>query len=156
MTIWDDIAAERRRLADDLETLTDDQWSAPSQCEAWTVGELATHLIVPFSVSKPRMMVTLLRHRGSIDRAALDLTARVGARISRTEVIAALRANADNRWTPPFFGPGIPLSEIVVHGQDIRRPLGLEPGTPEATVARMLDTVDDENVRRDYARRLGV
>ena len=37
MTIWDDIADERRGLADELDGLTDAQWAADTLCEGWTV-----------------------------------------------------------------------------------------------------------------------
>ena len=61
------------------------------------------------------------------------------------------RARATSRFTPPGHGPTAPLTDLQIHGQDIRRPLGLTrdldpdrvsvrvnaPGTPwwEADVA---------------------
>ncbi len=155
-TPWDLIATERRRLADELETLTDADWRTPSQCAAWTVEELAAHLILPFEVSTPRFMLTMARFRGDLSRVAVHLTARVHAANERHEVIAKLRANADNRWTPPRLGPEIPLGEIVVHGQDIRRPLGRDLTIPTSTVEAALDGVTDAEVRADYARRIGL
>lgn len=153
--IWAAIATERRRLADELDTLTDAQWATRSQCQAWTVEELAVHLITPFEVSTARIVFTLLKHRGNIDRMAIDLTSRVAARTERSVISATLRANAENRWTPPRLGPEIPLSEIVVHGQDIRRPLGLDGTVPPATVGLALAGIDDPEIRADYADRIG-
>ena len=37
----------------------------------------------------------------------------------------ALRANAAARFTPPGMGPEAPLTDLVVHGLDVRIPLGL-------------------------------
>jgi hypothetical protein len=47
-------------------------------------------------------------------------------------------------------------AETVVHGQDIRRPLGLANPVPTATIDLALNGIDDEVVRADYARRIGV
>ncbi|MEL7157586.1 MAG: maleylpyruvate isomerase N-terminal domain-containing protein, partial [Actinomycetota bacterium] len=68
MSIWDAIATERLRLADELEGLTDEQWHQPSQCAEWTIGEMASHLIVPFEVSTPRFVLAMARNRGNFDR----------------------------------------------------------------------------------------
>jgi uncharacterized protein (TIGR03083 family) len=36
---------QRQRLAATLESLSDDEWAAPSRCEDWTVQDVATHLV---------------------------------------------------------------------------------------------------------------
>lgn len=38
------ITAERRRVADLLAGLDDEQWAAPSLCDGWTVREVGAHL----------------------------------------------------------------------------------------------------------------
>ena len=78
MTIWNTIATERRRLADELENLTDEQWNTPSQCAAWTVEDVAVHTLLPFEVSTLRFGLNMLKNRGNLDKTALDLTARLG------------------------------------------------------------------------------
>lgn len=155
-SIWDTIATERRRLADELEHLTADQWSAQSPCEAWTVREVAAHLVMPFEIATPRFVFTFLKNRRDLDRTAIELTARVDRAKSIDDIVATLRANAENRWTPPGFGAEVPLGEIVVHGQDIRRALGLDHGLAEETIAMTLDGTEDPERRADYARRIGV
>ena len=42
--LWAAIDDQRRRTADLLATLTDDQWDHPSLCEGWTVRHVAAHL----------------------------------------------------------------------------------------------------------------
>lgn len=118
------IAEERRALADLLDTLTPEQWATPSLCAGWTVREVAAHLVVPFEVSVPSLMLRLVRSLGSYDRAMDGATRELAARPT-SELAAQLRANADHRFTPPMSGPEAPLTDVVVHGQDIRRPLGL-------------------------------
>lgn len=156
MTIWETIATERLRMADDLEKLTDEQWTAQTQCDAWTVEEAATHLILPFEVSTLRFGLTMLKNRGDLAKTSVQLTAKLHAKTSRSDAIRKLREHADNRWTPPKLGPEIPLSEIVVHGQDIRRAVGMAHGIPAETIDLTLTGIDDAEIRGDYARRIGV
>ena len=42
--IWRHIDQQRADLADFLETLTADQWAAPSLCTGWTVRDVAVHV----------------------------------------------------------------------------------------------------------------
>ncbi len=41
---WPVIHAERAALADDLDALTDAQWSTPSLCAGWTVLDVLGHM----------------------------------------------------------------------------------------------------------------
>lgn len=154
--LWKLVATERHRLADDLDRLTDEQWRMQSPCDAWTVEELGSHLVTPFETSTPRFVLAMLRARGNFDRAIIALTARVHATYRRADAIAKLREHADNRWTPPKAGPGLMLAEVVVHGQDIRRVVGMEHDIPADTIRIALEAMDDPEVRADYARRVGV
>ncbi len=156
MTIWDTIATERRRLADDLDQLSDEQWAVQSQCSAWDVEQAAAHVIMPFEVSTPRFGLTLLKNRKNFEKTVLELTDRVATRHTRSEIITKLRANAENQWTPPGTGPEVPLGEIVVHGQDIRRALGIDHDIPAETIDLTLEGITDDAVRADYAERIGV
>ncbi|WP_168990212.1 maleylpyruvate isomerase N-terminal domain-containing protein [Yimella sp. RIT 621] len=42
--IWNLVHAERHALVDDLSSLTDAQWQAPSLADGWTVHDVAAHL----------------------------------------------------------------------------------------------------------------
>ncbi|MEM7338614.1 MAG: maleylpyruvate isomerase family mycothiol-dependent enzyme [Actinomycetota bacterium] len=152
--MWAAIEVERLRLADDLAGLSEHQWTTQSQCDRWTVEEVAAHLVVPFEVSNLRLGLTMAKNRFSLTRTVNELTARLHASTSRAERIELLRANAADRWTPPGLGPEIPLSEVIVHGQDIRRPLGLDHSIPAATIDLALNGISDLDTRADYARRI--
>src|SRR5204863_9017606 len=41
---WPTIHAERKALAADLQSLSDDQWSTPSLCGDWTVRQVLGHM----------------------------------------------------------------------------------------------------------------
>lgn len=154
--MWDLIATERRRLADELEQLTDEQWNAPSGCDAWTVRQVAAHLIMPFEVSNPQFFLAMLKNRFDFDRVAVIKSNEIAARLSNEEIVRELRDNAENRWTPPAPGMGaeVVLAEVVVHGQDIRNALGMENPVPEETVELSLAGVKKDSVRADYRRRI--
>lgn len=131
MTIWDDIATERLGIAEVLEGLTEAQWQTPSLCGKWSVRELAGHLVVPFHTSIPNFAVAMVKARGSFHRAN-DSLARAQSRRPTADLIADLRANAESHFTPPGQGPLAPLTDNLVHGQDLRIPLGInDPRDPE-------------------------
>ena len=134
---FDLIAAERRRTADFLDTLEEDQGATPSLCSKWTVREVAAHLVMPFRMSTPQLLLRMVRHGGNFDRLSEDFARRAGSEPLGT-LAADLRANATHRFTPPTLGPEAPLTDVVVHTLDMRVPLGAGAGdiAPEA-----LDTV---------------
>ncbi len=156
MEIWDTIATERRRLADDLEQLTPEQWTTQTQCDAWDVHHTAAHLLMPLKLSNGQFFLGLMKSGFRPNHMAIRETARIADQMSPAEIIQALRDEAENRWEPPVPGVGaeIPLSEILVHGQDIRRPVGLECGIPEETIDETLGMIKNEKRREDYRRRI--
>lgn len=119
-----EIADERRGLADLLSGLTEEQLSAQSLCREWSVRDVAAHLLVPLEVGTPTFLLAILRCRGSFDRANVRL-AREQARRPFGTIVELLHRKADTRFTPPGAGPEAPLTDLLVHGLDIRWPLGL-------------------------------
>ncbi len=91
---------------------------------------MVAHLVVPLEVGIPKFALAMLACRGNFDRANVRL-AREQARRPFTELIEVLRHKADSRFTPPGMGPEAPLTDLLVHGLDIRWPLGLSRDVPE-------------------------
>lgn len=157
MDIWEVIATERRRLADELEQLSSEQWNGQTQCEGWDVRHLVAHIVMGFEMSAGQILGAAVKSgfnmNKMVDRTADDLA----SRMTPEQLTQSLRENADNRQTPPLPGMGaeIPLSEVVVHGQDIRRPLGLESTVPEETIEFTLSHIKNDNHREDYRARCG-
>ncbi|MGH3448341.1 MAG: maleylpyruvate isomerase family mycothiol-dependent enzyme, partial [Nocardioidaceae bacterium] len=96
MQVWESVAAERRALADLLDTLSPEQLATPSLCDAWTVREVAAHLVVSHTVTMPGFAVALARARGSFARANVSLTTSQAARPTN-ELVADLRKHAQSR-----------------------------------------------------------
>ena len=152
MEYWDTIATERRLLADQLDGLTPDQWATQSLCEAWTVKSVVAHLVVPHEVSVPRFALAFLVARGSFDRASEAMTAKLDTR-STTQLVSDLRRHAEGRFKPPGFGSEAPLTDVLIHGQDIRIPLGLETPGPVEPWKGVLDLLVTQKARRGFLAR---
>jgi uncharacterized protein (TIGR03083 family) len=133
-TTWTLIHREREAMADTLTTLTPAQWAEPSLCGGWTVQETAGHIVAGAEQTKGAfargMVANGFRFNRMIDRDAR----RVGARPPQ-EIIGRLRARTSTTNGPP--APAVTsLGEVVVHGEDVRRPLGIVGTTaPDALVA---------------------
>jgi uncharacterized protein (TIGR03083 family) len=116
------VADERRDIASLLEQLNTAQLLTPSLCGGWDVKTVAAHLVSVFSDSFWTFQWTALR-RGGVDRA-IDHLARRHARLPASEIASTLRTHADHRLSPPITGPRSGLTDVLVHGGDIRIPLG--------------------------------
>ena len=100
MDHWDLIAAERRWLADLLDTLTPEQWATPSLCGAWSVKEVAVHLTSGPSTSVVTLLKAMAIGRGSFDRAN-RLLVDWRANAEPEQVAEWLREYAEHRFTRP-------------------------------------------------------
>lgn len=134
------IAAERRELAGVLGGLSAAQWQGPSLCAGWTVAHVAAHLTMPFRISEQEFMAAMQRAGGQFTVMSDEVASR-DSRLPQAELVAALRDNADNPWSPP--GGGLPgaLSHDIIHGLDIAWPLGIEYPISGQAIASVLDTI---------------
>jgi uncharacterized protein (TIGR03083 family) len=146
------IAEERRRLAELVADLDDDELETASCCGDWTVRQVAGHLLWPL-VTPLRVVITAaIVARGNFDRAN-DRITRSFARRPAGEIAAGLRSQAGNRFHPPGFGLEAPVTELLIHGQDLRRPLGLQWQFPPAGVLICLDLLLAPKARRAFVPR---
>ena len=132
------VGEERRRLADRLTTLTPEQWGTPSLCSAWTVRDVLAHLTTTTRLSVPIVLREALRARGSFDRMEVAMAADRAARWSTAELLEQLRSSAESSRRFPGSAPLDPLMDLVIHAQDIARPLGLDHSSPAPAVTTCL------------------
>jgi uncharacterized protein (TIGR03083 family) len=126
--VWRAIDAERAGLADLLDDLTPAEWATPSLCSGWRVRDVAAHLTL--SHMRPATAVReALRARGNYDRMVHDSAVRQAA-LPCDEFPRRLRAMVGSRRKVPFVAPLVPLLDVLVHGQDIARPLGRDRPMP--------------------------
>jgi uncharacterized protein (TIGR03083 family) len=117
------VADERHQMANLLDGLDAAQLATPSLCAGWDVATVAAHVVSTVIDGTPAFLWLALR-RGSMARA-IDEMARRRAQLPAYEIAASLHQCADRRISPPLFGPLDPLADVLVHGGDIRIPLGL-------------------------------
>ncbi len=148
----DAIAAERRAIADWLEGLTPEQLATPSLCEGWTVQDVAAHLTTLCSVSFPAMTWRIMKAGGSFPKAVDRLTHDLSRRRPTSALVAGLRANATNGKHPPTV-PAAPLTDAIVHGEDMRRPLGAVRDVPLPAARTALEFVASGRDRGTFVPR---
>ena len=85
---------------------------------------------MPLVTPLPAVLLAMARARFSFDRANVTMTAEVANRMSTAEIVAGLRERSRNCFHPPGMGMEAPLTDLLVHGQDMRRPLGVEREIP--------------------------
>ncbi len=121
--LWTLVATERGALADDLTDLTPEQWGTTSLCPDWTVRHVVAHLTAAASTSPVAFMAQFAKAGFNFDRYAnAGIERRLGADTAAT--LAGFRAARASTTAPP--GPKATwIGEVVVHSEDIRRPLGI-------------------------------
>jgi uncharacterized protein (TIGR03083 family) len=130
--LWTLIHAERAALADDLADLTPEQWATRSLCADWTVEETVAHLSAAASTGRLRWLRSAIGARFDF---ALHNRRRLDEQLGATpeETLARFRSVISSTTSPP--GPvEMWLGEVVVHGGDVRRPLGRVRTYPMSTL----------------------
>ena len=137
--IWTTIDEQRGSLADLLEQLSPADWERPSLCAGWRVRDVAAHLALAH-MGAGAAVPAFLRARGSFDRM-IDQTARAHALVPTGQVVTEIRAMRGSRRHAVGTSIVEPLTDVLVHGQDIARPLGIERPVPPAAAAISADRV---------------
>ncbi|GAB3818136.1 maleylpyruvate isomerase family mycothiol-dependent enzyme [Tessaracoccus terricola] len=135
-TVWPVVHEERRLLVADLEGLTDDQWVTPSLCPAWDVHDVVAHLVDTARTGRLGFVRALVEARMDFDRANENGIARE-KRPDPRETLAALREAVQLTLSPPV-SLATRLVEAIVHGEDIRRPLGMVGHYPDDAISEAL------------------
>jgi len=153
MDIWATLAEERRATADLLAGLTVEQWAQPSLCSAWTVKDVAVHLVPTTGKGMGEFVWATVRARGNVHRASESLVARYAAAMTPAEIIGKLRADAEDRFAPPGVGALGPYTDVLVHRLDIAVPLGIEVDRPVEPWRVCLDFLVSNKGRRGFVKR---
>jgi uncharacterized protein (TIGR03083 family) len=121
--VWSFVHTERQALIDDLESLTPEQWAQPSLCPGWDVHDVLAHLVDTAKTTRLGFVRGLIAAKFDFDTDnARGIERERGATPAAT--LAEFRRVRDETKTPPA-ALATRLVEAIVHGEDIRRPLGL-------------------------------
>ncbi len=119
---------EREKLVADLGTLSEEQWDAQSLCADWKVRDVVGHLIRIWHYYHRQLPFEwdLIRYRFRLDHALSRSAQRIGRRPIGELLVELADARYEETLVYRFHPqPLFALAEWIVHGQDIRRPLGL-------------------------------
>jgi uncharacterized protein (TIGR03083 family) len=135
-TIWPTVHAERAALADDLEGLRDNQWHTQSLCAEWDVHQVLAHLLSAAKMTPPKFIAKFAAAGFNFNKFTANQVELEGGG-DPAATLSAFRDVISRESAPP--GPKETwLGEAFVHGEDIRRPLGIKREYPAAELARAL------------------
>ncbi|EGD40272.1 hypothetical protein NBCG_05443 [Nocardioidaceae bacterium Broad-1] len=129
--------AERRDLADFLETLTPEQWDQPSLCSGWTVRDVVAHLISYEEVGLAGFIGRFARQGFSFGTMNQRRLEEFGSR-TPDELVAYVRAHAKPSGPTAVADARIGLTDGLIHHQDIRRALGRPRQVPTERLVPVL------------------
>lgn len=157
------IATTLERLAEALETLTDEQWDAQSLCDEWRVRDVVGHIIWRVGEDNGTMLRTGL---GALGRGhfgfskVLSTLAVEAGEASHRDLIARLREIAAEKLQGHGRTGFNELVEAVVHSYDITEaldvPLRLSPRSTGAIArvrANMIPATRHTRIARNNAVR---
>ena len=141
---WDLIHAERQQLVNDLQKLTPEQWTTRSLCPEWTVHQMLGHVVALTKQTPPKFFGKFIASGFQFDKmVAKDVAKQSSGTPSAT--LAELTSHLGDTSAPP--GPVDSwIGEVVVHGADIRRPLGISYSPPVATTRQVADFYKNSNL----------
>jgi uncharacterized protein (TIGR03083 family) len=134
-TVLAALEAERLTLCTRLDGLDPPAWQTPSLCPGWTVRDVVAHLTLSTRESTWDFVRGMLRYRGNFDRMAAERARDRASTCTPGELVVQIRETAGSPSVS--FGSSLRdgLIDVVVHTQDIARPLGRTwPAQPESLV----------------------
>jgi uncharacterized protein (TIGR03083 family) len=136
----------------DLDGLDEARWATPSLAQGWTVEDVVAHLVATAKMTPPRFFTGLAASGFRFNSmSAKALAAEKGG--SGAETLARYRAVLYETKHPP--GPlEAMVGEQVVHGEDVRRPLGLAHTYPPEALAGVADFYRKSNLLLGGKRRV--
>jgi uncharacterized protein (TIGR03083 family) len=141
---WPFIHSERKALAAELDGLTEQQWDTPSLCAGWSVRDVLAHMTAAAKITPPKFFGSLIASGFRFEGVqAKGIAAERGA--SGAETRARFGEVLTSTRKPP--GPvDTALNEVIVHAEDIRRPLGIKHDYPSEWVTRGADFYRGSNL----------
>src|SRR5512142_2318480 len=143
------VAAEFVALADLLDSATDSQWDTPSLCAGWRVREVVAHMTMAARYPEDKFMAELRRCDFDFGRLSDEIASR-DAGLPPGQLVAGLRSEVMQHWTPPGGGYHGALNHVVIHGLDVTVPLGVPRRSPGATIGIVLDDLTAGGVHQHF------
>ena len=149
---WQLIHEERSATLEMLAGLSEEQWSSPSWCGGWSVKQTTGHIVAAAEQTPLHFCAQMAKAGFKFDVFA-DRDARALGQLPTAELVERLGARTTTTNHPPAPVVAM-LGEIVVHSEDIRRPLGLEHRANEAALVAVADNYARTNLLIGSKRRI--
>lgn len=150
--VWPVIHSERKALAADLDGVSTDAWGTRTLCTDWTVQDLVAHMTATSKITGASFFPKLIGSGFSLKRLqAKDIATERGT--SPADTLSRFKAQLDSTGRPP--GPiETMLGEVIVHSEDIRRPLGIKHSYPTEAAVQVADFYKGSNMILGTKRRI--
>jgi uncharacterized protein (TIGR03083 family) len=122
---------EQVEFAEFLRRLTPEQWQMPSLCKGWSVHDAVIHIAIHAHSSGTQRVLSPFRYGLSLEGQMAPWRMR-----PTRELVDFLAAPATLAGRQDILTQ---LSELVIHQQDVRRPLGIERKIPADRLSIVLD-----------------
>jgi uncharacterized protein (TIGR03083 family) len=136
---WARVAEYRCQFADAVETLGLQDLDAPSWCRGWRVRDVLAHLVHLAEASQVSMARDMVRNGMRPDTALARIARRLGDQPVPL-LVERLRQSQGGRFHVVGFPPAVALGDVLVHGNDALRGVGLEFEVRPADVLPVLNT----------------
>jgi uncharacterized protein (TIGR03083 family) len=142
--IWPTIHTERAALAGDLEPLDEPAWETQSLCEDWTVRDVVAHMTGTAKITPGSFFGKIITCGFSLKKMQeKDIAELRGS--APADTLANFKAEVNSSKHPP--GPTDTwLGEVIVHSEDVRRPLGINREYPVEALTRVADFYKGSNL----------
>lgn len=136
---WARVEARRREFLALAVSLDEAQLDTPSLCDGWRVRDVLGHVVWLATTAPPELVREVILAGGRTDRA-LDATAKVIGSLPTSDVVRQLEGGVTSRLVAPTVTPAALAADLLVHLQDVRRPLDIEGVVDPAEATQALDT----------------
>lgn len=138
MATWEVAGKARNDFADMIEGLTPEQMQQQSLCEAWTAEGVLAHVTSFVETGLFGFFGTMVKSGFNFDKGSASMADKQLARPVE-DVLGSLRAGSTKSAVLPTFPEEMTSSDVAIHTQDVRRPLGLAGSLDESLLRSALD-----------------
>ena len=139
-TLSELVRHERQALLDTLVSLAPEQWLQRSLCREWRVVDVAAHLAYTPVMGPLSSAIGMARSGLSVNRMIAS-TAVAWSERGTDAILEQLGRNLASGAKPIGMPTAAALADAVVHGIDVRRPLGLARQVTADALAPIADFV---------------
>jgi uncharacterized protein (TIGR03083 family) len=135
---WELASKARHDFADMMDGCSAEQLGQSTFCAKWNAHEVLAHLTGFVETSGPGLFGNLLKAGFNFDKASVAMVNKRSGR-SVADLGASLRAKGAKTAPLPGFPEELTVSDVAIHTQDVRRPLGLDGELDPVVLRTALD-----------------